>query len=349
MGEIGEGQYSINRNVQEVKKEPPITKFKFVFCEHTPENAQKVVDALQDCDSIAIEAFGGSNQYREYMTNLANDITHGKLKGRDYKKALKQFRPNNYYGYSNGLDDSLLEAFKDSNKTITFIDASEEDRKAQELKKKIDETDKRFFELASRMPIHETKLLLRQRIKLWAAFGKHRDKLMTEQLKVIAEGWKVDKIPTTIGVVMGLGHYSSSTYVQQSGFDVSQIFVVDNENKTEKPEDSYFQQAIKTANEFPDKPIQLELLERVLLEYFVRHVTQELAEENYLQIVKLPDQEVRSLLQSIDKIISEHKGKNNRFRIANFILENPAFENLKRRKIKIGQVAKAIKYKINNP
>jgi hypothetical protein len=188
---------------------PPGTSFHFVYCEHTPEMAPKIAEALGNCDVVAVEIVGvaGSmvEEYSESLRLASNHPTVEPFMDRvssinPFFSALCQVRPMDH---------------------VYPIDARSEQRDVFD----VGATKALLSKVSICLRAGDYQLLralLKEEIKYLGESNQRREQLVAKQLVELARAHPGRRI----GVVQGAQHTGTQHEMDRAGIDNTRTVIV---------------------------------------------------------------------------------------------------------------------------
>ena len=289
----------------ETSKKSPTPELKFVYTIHSQEYVGKVLEAVADCDALAIEWVGGSHEKRLDLMFRANDISCGRVSPEKLEEALQYFKNK-----QDDWDYRLIKGLYGSNKLILPIDASGTQELRELEEKEVAEYDAYYNSLGG--PIRTSLEVLGRHIDSTAAVYGFREQEVAEQIKSWLENKASQSAQYKIAVVQGSAHVATSTYLRKQGYKSNREFINwDPERHSLKFAFSYFNEAVRTKVLHPEIEIPLSMKEHVLLEsyygIFVLGDEPKAKNEARQNIATLGDEEVHEVLEGLDPLMQNTK------------------------------------------
>lgn len=178
--------------------EPKRTEYKFVLCEHTLQNLEEIIEALQDCDVIALECIGVPSEVERERMNLAltaiTKLEEASAVEKDQTEKLLSIFEDDFYKI-------IVNKFENSGKIIKLIDINA-DHPDFTVIKQYNASSRELDEAMQNLrPNAEIREVIKNHIMLLAATSSIREKIMSRQLKLLGEQNKGAKIGVMLGAV----------------------------------------------------------------------------------------------------------------------------------------------------
>ena len=235
----------------------PRSEFVFAPSIHTAENLEAIATALDGCDTVALECFGGNN--KDVFQDQLNALASYSVLSAD-KAALKE-------GMGEGARHILvLLAERLEGKKIVLIDLDD----GHEGMRIADNTDRLFEDFVSALegnfPNGEVRAAMLRALKADAALSVVREAHMAKQLRKLGE----DNPGKKIGVVLGAVHTSVSHQISRD-FPIERTFVNGSETPPHPIEIKryrYGEEIERQYNLLKREKLTPTLIDRALLEAF---------------------------------------------------------------------------------
>jgi hypothetical protein len=182
-----------------------------VLCEHEMQNAQRIAQALQDCDVVAMEAYGIEAealrpQYEEGYESIMEDTVSPEMIDRIHTAALIE----------GNVGAAILAHLAGTNKQVAVIDISKDDPRYAAVVE-ADQAEREYARaIYSFAPLGEAQSAGLESARALAKEMEVRDEIMAAQLQDVAEelGQLVPGI--SIGVVLGKLHHGAVASLGES-------------------------------------------------------------------------------------------------------------------------------------
>ncbi len=270
--------------------------YSFVFCYHTSEFADQISDAVQDCDTVALEYLGFQSEderqaWNEKLTTYVAG-TATEQQNADVQDELEKSAGGAYLG-------AILEKLKGTNKRIALLDIDEDNPNYDSVTDYWAANRAYYGAVGNGSPVHEVKQASKAFIQAAVDSFPIREAAMAEQLKGLGQ------VPGKVGIITGIIHTpvldklvgvaeTSSTVI---GPDVK---VTDGITTVEYDD---LDIAINQARANGVESIDDTLLNRGILKDLIDSYDVDLGDQNLRDLVNgLQPLEVYNLLQKIDEV-----------------------------------------------
>ncbi|HRC28429.1 MAG TPA: hypothetical protein PKV96_03510 [Candidatus Saccharimonas sp.] len=188
---------------------PPGTSFHFVYCEHTPEMAPKIAEALENCDVVAVEIVGAAESmvelYSEFLRLASYHPTFEPLMDRvslinPFFSALCQARP---------MDHVYPIDARSEQRDVFDVDVTKVLTKGVRIC--LDTGDYQLL-----------RALLKEEIRYLGGSNQRREQLVVKQLVELARAHPGKRI----GVVQGAQHTGTQHEMDRAGIDNTRTMIV---------------------------------------------------------------------------------------------------------------------------
>lgn len=258
------------------------TQTKLVFCDHVPENAERIANEVIDCDVVAIELVGGDEESREYYSDLATRLIGRNVSETDLDEASEVLRKGS-------TDAAILEQLRGTDKKIVYIDVEQThdaypaQAEASEL---IAAYDDKIRQL---VPVDTLRDGLLYAMERQSSASRQREMYMVEQIQTLQEQYSDKKV----GVILGAIH-TPVRHMLRSDQPVEAAFVGREQQRGGNFIYGYGDRVGRELR-FGISP------EDITQEWLDREVLKDIEGADFTEIEALSDQEVAVRLASYDK------------------------------------------------
>lgn len=283
--------------------------YKFLFVNHTPENAPDIAKQLTDCDVIAFEAVGDTGDRRGRLETVFTQLLDEQLPEETRQGTLEMLGEDYFIG-------AVLDELAGTNKQVKLIDISESDEKAMALDKISSAREKEFYKaIADHEPNDDLKDRLVAYMKGVANSSAKREEVMAQQLAAMQDAEENEG--KKIGVVIGAIHTPVHHMVNRQA-STERVFV-DDSNPAGPRERYRYDPSVQAIRQFrfrPDAELDPAFLDRELVKqifYTYNFSEEDEFSEAYSRgrrgqevdekiVSRMSDDEVEELLGNIDAI-----------------------------------------------
>ena len=274
-------------------------RYKFVLCQHSLQSAPVISEQLRDCDIIAIESVGGSDEQRRtleasYTALLSSLMPSNKRESLYTDSAL---------GFHDHFETEVLYPLAGTNKRVVLLDVNE-GTPEYVLKVKFETAQAEVLDAMSRLaPNAELKALVVQEAVAFADQAKARELRVVEQLESLSGQTTKEGSPAVIGVVSGMMHTPEEAAISKTHPTERILVDVARQEPGETPRLRYLNQAALQLNVDPDTPLDEELVDRMLLaDLYALFNTYPAGDVETEIIDRMPHEQVQQLLEQLDRI-----------------------------------------------
>jgi hypothetical protein len=303
--------FKTNKNMTDNEASPAIgynpenqerlpAEYLFVFCEHTPEYADKIGAAVADCDTVAFEyvGFKTAEERKGWEVELTRYVSSSVS---DEEKIATGMR------IEDELQDDYLGAvvteLTNSDKAIALIDM-DQDSPGIETQVAYENINAAYIDaIENNATSTELKELVSKYITASLASFSVREAFMTDQLK------KLGVKPGKIGVVTGALHESMQATIAKVA-ETSRIIIGPETVKadgTENMKYSLFDQTVQDLRSSPEAIVSEETLNRIVLVHLLDYYEIDLGDHTSSDLVLgTSEANVTALLAKFDTIREKH-------------------------------------------
>ncbi len=281
-------QDGIDENVLRPAELVDRTQLDFVYCFHHEYFADAVLDKIKDADVIAFEYLHPQEE-RDQAEALANQATHTTeavdLSGVFGNPKVRFLR-------------DILEQLRGTNKDVRFIDVPI-DSTIFKVHESAGDQQTDIYKNMFLRPLEQTRSAILAEVAMEARAIRLRDQFVTEEIKGLVENNAGKKIAIVEGAL-----HSSTSYDFSNGQEVrtSRSFVPESEGvfKMDFREFLPYETATRVKRFFPNKPLPPELINSVVLDYFITGTSL----KSFIELDVSPEQ-VEVLLEEIAKALDD--------------------------------------------
>lgn len=250
----------------------------FLFVAHAPEYAPQIAEATKDATLVAVESVGGDEISRTLKEITYNVITHEK--NTEQIEKIVELAEHTGMDSPHSFNMALALALQGTDKEIIFVDMTKTDEKrfnlyTDEYLSSLSNLEKYLYQNSPESGISE----LPHTLQTLARHNSKREELVVTQLKeIIKERRSRSKEPLRVAVIQGMVHTPSSHLLsKEEGYETNRSFIPRIESeivpKGTKAIYSYLNQGMRTVELAQNKKVPQELLEKIILEAYLAHIT----------------------------------------------------------------------------
>jgi hypothetical protein len=269
--------------------------FRFVECEHSAVNGERIAQALDGCKTVIFEAAGGKpfdRQKTQFFLDAAVDRTLPYEVRQDCRRQLdEQIGP--------GYIQAVLDHLPSSVERAKIFDVGANHPAYQEALKWREQHIEYSDKIATYAPNNTLRQSLTELIPPTASMSHSRESIMAEQLTAIATEEAAEE-PHIDGVVTGLAHKGTRLRMSADGFDCTVTPPITDEYAIESLA-AIGEELVHQYMEDPTMPINPTDVDRAILEATaLQHLSG--APRAYEAAKGLSDERVTEVMDALDHI-----------------------------------------------